>query len=284
MTNYNPGDFKPAPAPQNYPPNGGYQQYSQPVNNMPMNNAPVNNYQNPVQNSAMNAFDQVFKYDSNGHEVTLTKEVIQNYIVGSDAKITDGEFLMFAELCRARKLNPFLKEAYIIKYGNNPAQLVVSKDVVLKRAALNPNYDGKKSGIIVKDLKTGNRKTIEGTCYDPEDEKLLGGWCITKRKDWTEPEYKSVSLHEVAKKKSNGELNGNWLTQPATMLEKVATVRCLREAFVEDFSGMYIEDEFDNTSNSVQNSPDPVAAAPDPMEQPPVIEASKPRSVSINDL
>ncbi|MBT2156545.1 recombinase RecT [Clostridioides difficile] len=30
------------------------------------------------------------------------------------------------------KLNPFIKEAYLIKFGNSPANIVVGKDVFVK--------------------------------------------------------------------------------------------------------------------------------------------------------
>ena len=42
-----------------------------------------------------------------------------------------------------------------------------------------------------------------------------------------------------------GELNSNWKTKGATMVEKVAKVRALRETFVEDLGGMYEEEEMD---------------------------------------
>ena len=47
------------------------------------------------------------------------------------------------------------------------------------------------------------------------------------------------------KKKSDGTPNSNWTKQPTTMIEKVAKVRALREAFVEDLSGMYEAEEMD---------------------------------------
>ncbi len=54
-------------------------------------------------------------------------------------------------IVKNRNLNPFTKEVYFIKYGNNPAQIVVSKDAFMKRAEQNPNYDGFESGIIYED-------------------------------------------------------------------------------------------------------------------------------------
>ena len=181
-------------------------------------------------------------YEVDGQQIKLTPQIVQDYLVGTTAKITLPEFKLFTELCKVRKLNPFLREAYLIKYSSNqPASIVVGKDAILKRAVLNPQYDGMKSGIMVTNE---NNEIIErkGTFKLPSEE-LVGGWAEVYRKDWNNPIYCSVSLDEVMQKKGNGEPNSNWSKQPATMVEKVAKVRALREAFVEDLAGMYEAEE-----------------------------------------
>ena len=194
----------------------------------------------------------IVSYEVNNEEITLTPQIVQDYLVGKDAKITIPEFKLFAELCKARKLNPFLKEAYCIKYSNNlPATIVVGKDAVLKRAVLNPNYNGIKSGIIVLE-ENGNITERKGTFKLP-NEKLVGGWAEVFRKDWENSVYCSVSLDESMQRKSNGQPNSNWEKQPATMIEKVAKVRALREAFVEDLSGMYEAEEMNVELSNTMN-------------------------------
>lgn len=180
-------------------------------------------------------------YEVDGNEIKLTPSIVQNYIVGTDAQITMPEFKFFTELCKARKLNPFLKEAYCIKYGKQPAQIVVGKDAVLKRAILHPHYDGMESGVIVLNA---NGEVIErkGTFKLPT-ETLVGGWATVYRKNWAHPTYCSVAFNEVAQKKSDGTLNSNWAGKGATMVEKVAKVRALRETFIEDLGGMYEAEE-----------------------------------------
>lgn len=182
-------------------------------------------------------------YEADGETITLTPSIVQNYIVGTDAKITLPEFKFFTSLCKARGLNPFLKEAYCIKYGKNPAQIVVGKDAVLKRAIKNPNYDGMESGVIVQVKETGEITERKGTFYLRDIENLVGGWAKVFRKDWQHPTYCSVSFDEVAQKKSDGSLNANWSGKGATMVEKVAKVRALRETFVEELGGMYEAEE-----------------------------------------
>ena len=183
-------------------------------------------------------------YEVDGQEVKLTPSIVQNYIVGTDnGKITMPEFKFFTELCKARKLNPFLKEAYCIKFGNQPAQIVVGKDAVLKRAILNTDFDGMESGIIVQEIETGAIIERKGTFYIKSEENLVGGWAKVYRKNWTYPTYCSVAFDEVAQKKKDGSLNSNWSGKGATMVEKVAKVRALRETFIEDLGGMYEAEE-----------------------------------------
>lgn len=193
-------------------------------------------------------------YEVDGEQIKLTPSIVQNYIVGTDAQITMPEFKFFTSLCKARGLNPFLKEAYCIKYGKEPAQIVVGKDAVLKRAIKNPNYDGMESGVIVQNKETSEIIERKGTFYLRDSENLVGGWAKVYRKDWQHPTYCSVAFDEVAQKKNDGKLNFNWSGKGATMVEKVAKVRALRETFVEELGGMYAAEEMGvDLSSETQN-------------------------------
>lgn len=189
--------------------------------------------------SEKNELAVIFEVD--GSEVKLTPKSVQEYLVSGDAQITMPEFKMFTELCKVRKLNPFLKEAYIVKFGNQPAQLIVGKDAIVKRAVKHPKFNGKQQGVIVINDK-GEIIERKGTFKLPT-ETLVGGWAKVYRKDWEYPTEVTVSFDEVAQKKKDGVLNSNWLTKGATMVEKVAVVRALKETFIEDLSGMIDEDE-----------------------------------------
>ena len=111
----------------------------------------------------------------------LTAETVKNYLVSGNGAVTDQETLMFIELCKAQKLNPFIREAYLIKFGNSPANIVVGKDVFVKRAYRNPNFEGMKAGIVI--LKPdGSMDYREGSLKAPK-EQLVGGWCEVYVKD-----------------------------------------------------------------------------------------------------
>lgn len=181
-----------------------------------------------------------FSYLANGEEVKLSAAMVKKYLVNGDAdNVTDQEVMMFLTLCKYQHLNPFLREAYLIKYGNQPATIVTGKDTFTKRAAKNPRYLGKESGIIV--LTEDGFEQREGTFYLP-DEKIVGGWAkifVTDR----QPELFTVSFEEYVGRKKDGSINGQWTSKPATMIRKVAVVQGLRECFPEDFEGLISPEE-----------------------------------------
>lgn len=213
---------------------------------------------NQNQNQNAQKAELTVVYEANGEKITLTPSIVQNFLVGDSGTITLQEFKFFTELCKARKLNPFLKEAYCIKFGSQPAQIVVGKDAILKRAIIHPDYDGMESGVIVQVIETGEIIERKGTFYLNSEEKLVGGWAKVYRKNWKYPTFCSVSFDEVANKKKDGSLNSNWAGKGATMVEKVAKVRALRETFIEDLSGMYDADETNIPAPESPSEPEPV--------------------------
>lgn len=160
----------------------------------------------------------------------LNVETVKNYLVRGNGDITDQETLMFIELCKAQHLNPFINEAYLIKFGTSPANIVVGKDVFVKRANRNEHFEGMRSGIIVE--RDGNLVEIEGSVKLKKD-ILIGGWCEVHRNDRKFPIKSSVALEEYSKSQST------WKTMPMVMLKKCAMVTALREAFPEDLQGLY---------------------------------------------
>lgn len=173
----------------------------------------------------------------------LTADTVRNYLVSGNGNVTDQEVVMFIELCKAQHLNPFIREAYLIKFGNSPANIVVGKDVFVRRAYRNPDYEGMRAGIVVVD-KTGNVKEREGSLKAP-GETLIGGWCEVYIKNKKHPIKSIVSLEEYSKSQST------WKSMPMVMIRKVAMVTALREAFPEDLQGMYDASEMQNVPDNL---------------------------------
>lgn len=173
----------------------------------------------------------------------LTADTVKNYLVSGNGNVTDQEVLMFIELCKAHHLNPFIREAYLIKFGSSPANIVVGKDVFVKRAYRNPNYNGMKAGIVVA-TKNGEIKEREGSLKAP-GEDLIGGWCEVYIKDKDYPIKSLVSLEEYSKSQAT------WKQMPMVMIRKCAIVTALREAFPEDLQGMYDASEISSVPDKL---------------------------------
>ena len=171
---------------------------------------------------------QVYRLDG-GDEITLSPSIVKQYLVSGDAsKVSDQEVMMFMALCKFQKLNPFLKEAYIIKYGTAPATIVTGKEAFLKRAVRNPKYRGHEVGISDDGKKAWAQVYVEG---------------------YKVPIKVEVDFDEYKGKKRDGSITEMWSTKGRTMLKKVALVQALREAFPVDFGGMYSEDELSVVQN-----------------------------------
>ena len=178
-------------------------------------------------------------YKVNGQAVELTGETVRNYLVNGSGKPTDQEVVMFIKLCQRQGLNPFLREAYLIKYSDkDPATTVVGKDAFTRRASEMKECKGWKAGVCCMNQKTGAYVEREGTVVLP-NEKLVGGWCEVKMTRWEEPFKQTAMLDEYHQH------NSMWNSKPATMIRKVAIVQALREAFPAQFQGMYDSSEID---------------------------------------
>lgn len=192
-------------------------------------------------------------FDVNGESIKLSPSIIKNYLTNGQ-EVSDSDYLMFVQLCKTRKLNPFLKEVYIIKYSpNHPAQIVVGKDAILKRALENENFAGKEHGVIV--LDENNKLVYRDGSFKLPSDTLVGGWAKVYRKGVERPTFISVALEEIKNR-----TNATWKDMPCTMIEKVALVRALRETFIEDLSGMYDTSEMQEqepTTNIIIEQPEP---------------------------
>lgn len=104
------------------------------------------------------------KYEAGGEEIELSPELIKAYLVNGDAdKVTDQEVMMYLNLCRFNHLNPWLKEVYLIKYGDKPATMVPGKESFMKRAERNQHFAGIESGIVVHNSNNNQIEYREGS-------------------------------------------------------------------------------------------------------------------------
>ncbi|MEG0133043.1 MAG: phage recombination protein Bet [Clostridium sp.] len=170
----------------------------------------------------------------NNEEVKLTGSTVKNYLTRGNDEVNDQEVVMFINLCKYQKLNPFLNEAYLVKFKGSPAQIITSKEAYMKKAERNSDFEGFRAGLIVQ--RNGEIKELEG-CFCLKNDVLLGGWAEVYKKGRKNPYVSKITLEEYNKGQST------WNKMPKTMIRKTAIVQALREAFPEDLGALYIEEE-----------------------------------------
>lgn len=186
-------------------------------------------------------------YQVNGEDVNLSFQIVRNYLTRGQAAVSDAEVIQFISLCRANQLNPFIGDAYMVKYGSEPASMIISKAAFMKRAESAPQYDGYQAGIIL--LRDKEVVEQEGSFFLPGD-TLVGGWAKVYRNDRNFPIVARVRLQEYNKGKST------WAAMPGTMIRKVAIAQAFREAFPLTVEGMYTPEEMPD-----EQGPEPAPAA-----------------------
>ena len=179
---------------------------------------------------------------------------------------TDQEAINFLQLCRYMGLNPFVRDAYLIKYGKDAeATMVVGKDAFTKRAEAHPQFSGMSAGVIIRN---GDAEPVERKgSLSLDGEKIVGGWAHVYRNDHKIPTEITVKLEEF----STG--RGPWQKMPGTMIRKVALVTALREAFPSTFSGMYDSAEMKIDLNE-QMEPIEVVGGTVPLPAPKIVESN----------
>lgn len=195
-----------------------------------------NNTQAAVSQALLGANDRGrVTYQANGEDINLSFQIVRNFLTRGNAAVTDAEVIQFISLCKANKLNPFIGEAWLVKYdAHTPAQMLTARDAFMKRAEDNPKYEGYRSGVILQ----RDKEIIyqEGAFFLPND-TLVGGWAEVHRSDRKFPILQRVRLVEYTTGKST------WAKMPGTMIQKVAEAHAFRKAFPMVMSGLYTPEE-----------------------------------------
>ena len=180
----------------------------------------------------------VVTYQVAGQDVKLSYQIVKDFLTKGNGQVSDQDLTQFISICKYNQLNPFLNEAYLVKFGSQPAQMIVSKEAFFKRADANENYQGIRAGIIIQ--RDNQIIELEGN-FKLKTDVLLGGWAEVHRSDKKFPIIAKVALEEYDKKQST------WNEKPLTMISKIAKVQALREAFPAQLGAMYTQEEQSTT-------------------------------------
>ena len=191
--------------------------------------------------------------------IKLTMPIVRDIVAVKTKKgvpPTDQQIMKFMLLCKARMLNPFEGDAFLIgfdsgKEGDPPTfQLITAHQAFLKRAEVHPEYDGMESGVIVKlgadefVTKNGYEVTIRsGSIFEREGDffletdTLLGGWATVFFKGRSHPMRKRLRLATFNKG------YGRWKDDPAGQIVKCSEADSLRSSFPTTLGALYLEEE-----------------------------------------
>ena len=74
----------------------------------------------------------VVTYQVAGQDVKLSYQVVKDFLTKGNGQVSDQDLTQFISICKYNQLNPFLNEAYLVKFGSQPAQMIVSKEAFFK--------------------------------------------------------------------------------------------------------------------------------------------------------
>jgi len=152
---------------------------------------------------------------------------------------SEHEFSVFMEICRARRLNPLMRQVYFVSRWDstkktNIWQPQISIDGMRAVAERTGKYAGQ-----------DEPEFIYG-----EDGGIRCAKVRVYRKDWgNRPAVGVAFWDEYVQRTKEGETTRMWKTMGHTMLAKCAESQALRKAFPEDLSGLYSPEEMAQASN-----------------------------------
>ena len=179
---------------------------------------------------------QIVKFTTDtGQAIEITPQDVTKLICPN---ANQKEVALFLAHCAAHKLDPFTKEAYLIKYGDNPASIVTNYNVFNARANKFDDYLGIEDGVVILS-KDGQIHRRQGSAvYSKLKETLLGGWARVKREGKGDT-YVELALEDYDTHQAK------WKTSPGLMINKCAKSAAWRTAYPSEFNGMYSAEEME---------------------------------------
>jgi hypothetical protein len=171
------------------------------------------------------------------HTIDVGK--LQTYLnaMGMANNLTKGEFEQFVEIAQGFGLNPFKREIYANKYGNN-FSVIVGYETYIKRA--------ERSGL----LSGWSVKTDGSVNFQKPKESTLRAEITIHRRDFQHPFIHEVYFSEYFGTTKDGVLNKFWGSKPMTMIKKVAMAQGFRLCFSDELGGMPYTAEEMNTMDA----------------------------------
>lgn len=203
----------------------------------------------------------------------------------SGQNCSDDDAVKFIAMCKARALNPFEGDAFLIGYDSKDGakfSLITAHQAFLKRAELHPEYDGMKSGVVISPgfqcaacdgervIKTSTTVVVCPICNGaglideiegdivPNEQELVGGWCTVFCKNRKVDMHKRIPIGPYRKP------FGVWNDNPSGMIVKCAEADGMRSTFPTMLGGLYLREEIEMfpADTAHQSAPPPSFIGP----------------------
>ena len=171
------------------------------------------------------------KNNNNAVEVSRTEtfdiEKIHKYLNAMNlaSNLTRSEVEQFTEIAQSFGLNPFKREIYASKYGNNFSVIVGFETYIerAERSGLLSGWNVTTTGELNrKDLKNSNVKAV----------------ITIHRKDFNHAFIHEVEFAEYVQFTKDGSVTKFWREKPLTMIKKVAMAQGFRLCFSDELGGL----------------------------------------------
>ena len=196
-----------------------------------------------------------------GEQIKLTFDLVRKYlVVGRSDLVKDAEIMHFGAVCKARKLDPYKRDCYLVKFSEKEtAAVLTSKDYYLSRADSMTDLKYWQAGIIVeRPCKPCKSSGVIGKefCQRCEGEgiveihregalprrndTLIGGWFKGSKEGREMPFIIEVDLQGYIRHTRSGDITQFWSpTNQPMMIRKVALSQGLREMYPDEFAKTY---------------------------------------------
>lgn len=154
---------------------------------------------------------------------------------------TDDELTIYFNFCEKAGVDPLRGQSHFIKYkGNTKPIMMIGIDGFQARATSDPRYEGMVANVVYEN-DDFSMNPVEGTISHTFGVKvrgdIVGAYAILKRKGMTTA-VQWVDFKEYYK---NTDI---WKEKPEVMITKVARATLLRREYPDNFSGIYVPEEF----------------------------------------
>lgn len=152
----------------------------------------------------------------------VATEQLTSYLtaMGLANNLNEKEKTQFIEISKAFNLNPFKREIYCTKYGDN-FSIIVGYESYIKRAERTGQLNGW-SATTEGSTQSGNLRAI----------------ITIHRKDFIHPFIHEVYYSEYVQKTRDGNITKFWKDKPITMIKKVGISQAFRMCFSSEIGGM----------------------------------------------